>query len=90
MSHRSTQISVTASADTKRLLDTYARRRGVKKSFVIEEALRRHLLAAAETPEKYLASPVIRVAPESMRRLAAMLDTSAEPTEALRDLLREG
>lgn len=90
MDRQSTQISATVSSDTKKLLDAYTRRRGVKKSFVIEEALRRHLLAVAETPEEYLAAPVIRVTPESMRRLAGMLDHPAEPTDALRELLRDG
>lgn len=90
MGHQSTQISATVSSETKKLLDAYTRRRGVKKSFVIEEALRRHLLAVAETPEEYLASPVIRVTSESMRRLAEMLESPAEPTPALRELLREG
>lgn len=89
MGQRSTQISATVSADTKKLLDAYTRKRGIKKSFVIEEALRRHLLAVAETPEEYLASPVVRVTPESMRQLADLLADPAEPTRALRDLLRK-
>lgn len=39
MASHSTQISANVSKETKKLLDAYTRTRGIKKSFVIGQAL---------------------------------------------------
>jgi DNA invertase Pin-like site-specific DNA recombinase len=61
MASQSTQISASVSKETEKLLDAYTRKRGIKKSFVIEQALRHHLLAADEIPEEFIVPPVLHV-----------------------------
>ena len=46
-----TQISAYISDDAKAALETYVKQRGVKKAYVIEEALLHHLQALREIPE---------------------------------------
>lgn len=82
-----TQISANISAETKKLLDSYVRRRGVKKSFVIEQALRHHLLAVNEIPEEYIVPPVIRVTDEGLRMIVDQMERPPAPTAAMKELM---
>ena len=88
MASQSTQISANVSKETKKLLDAYTRKRGIKKSFVIEQALRHHLLAAEEIPEEYIVPPVLRVNIESLRTIVAQLEANEPPTAAMLELMR--
>lgn len=87
MSSATTQISASITKETKRLLDSYVRKRGTKKSFVIEQALRHHLLAVNEIPEEYIIPPVIRVSEESMRKIADLMEKPPKPTHAMLELM---
>jgi uncharacterized protein (DUF1778 family) len=82
-----TQISASISRDTKKLLDSYVRKRGVKKSYVIEQALRHHLLAVNEIPEEYIIPPVVRVSAESGRAIVDMIVNPPQPTPAMQELM---
>ncbi|MCA1779882.1 MAG: hypothetical protein LC637_11000 [Xanthomonadaceae bacterium] len=84
-----TQISATVSSETKTLLDQFSRRRGVKKGFLIETALRHHLTALAELPESAMVPPVVRVSPAAMKRIADLIETPPK-SKALDELMREG
>ena len=88
MASQSTQISANVSKETKKLLDAYTRKRGIKKSFVIEQALRHHLLAAEEIPEEYIVPPVLRVNIESLKAIVAQLESKEPPTAAMLELMR--
>jgi uncharacterized protein (DUF1778 family) len=88
MASQSTQISASVSKETKKLLDAYARKRGIKKSFVIEQALRHHLLAAEEIPEEFIVPPVLRVKIEGLRAIVAQLEAKDGPTPAMLELTR--
>jgi hypothetical protein len=88
MASQSTQISASVSKETKRLLDAYTRKRGIKKSFVIEQALRRHLLAAEEIPEEFIVPPVVRVTMDSLKLIAAALESAEPPTAAMLELMK--
>jgi uncharacterized protein (DUF1778 family) len=88
MASQSTQISASVSKETKKLLDAYTRKRGIKKSFVIEQALRHHLLAAEEIPEEFIVPPVLRVKIEGLRAIVAQLESTAAPTPAMLELMR--
>jgi hypothetical protein len=88
MASQSTQISANVSKETKKLLDAYTRKRGIKKSFVIEQALRHHLLAAEEIPEEYIVPPVLRVNIESLRAIVAQLEAKEPLTAAMLELMR--
>jgi hypothetical protein len=88
MASQSTQISASVSKETKKLLDAYTRKRGIKKSFVIEQALRHHLLAAEEIPEEFIVPPVLRVKIEGLKAIVAQLESAAPPTLAMVELMR--
>jgi uncharacterized protein (DUF1778 family) len=88
MASQSTQISASVSKETKKLLDAYTRKRGVKKSFVIEQALRHHLLAAEEIPEEFIVPPVLRVNIKGLRAIVAQLEAKDAPTPAMLELMR--
>ena len=86
---KETRISAQISATTRELLEKYVRRTGVKKGYLVEQALLHHLQALDELPSEYIVHPrmvVSRKTGEEMLRHAE----SAEPTPALRGLMRDG
>ncbi len=83
------QISALVSVTTKELLDTHVRATGVKKGHLIEQALRHHLQALQELPADILVHPKIVVTRKSGEAILREL-RSGKPTQALRDLLRDG
>jgi hypothetical protein len=83
------QISAQISETTRELMEKYVRQTGVKKGHLIEQALLHHLQALDELPVEYIVHPrlvVSRKTGEEMLRQAE----SAEPTPALRELMRDG
>jgi hypothetical protein len=81
------QISAIVSEETQRLLDATVQKRGMKKGFVIETALRHYLLALNAVPGEFITPPVLTVTPESWQAVTAALADTSEPTAALRELL---
>ena len=84
-----TQISVNISPETRDRLERYVRARGLKKGFVIEQALLHHLLALNELPEDALVPPRLVVTAESGERLLERLATREGPNRAMRELFAE-
>lgn len=81
-----TQISATISPATRDRLERYARARGLKKGFVIEQALLHYLQALSELPEDVVIPPRLVLTTASGERLLARLDANEGPTPALREL----
>jgi hypothetical protein len=84
-----TQISALVSGDTKELLDRFVRATGLKKGYLVEQALRHHLLALEQIPAEYIVRPalvVTRASGEAALRQAE----SGKPTGALRKLMGDG
>jgi hypothetical protein len=86
---RETQISAVVSETTKELLERHVRATGVKKGYLVEQALRHHLQALQELPADVIVRPRLVVTRKSGAKLLKEIE-KAEPTEALRDLLRDG
>jgi hypothetical protein len=86
---RETQISAIVSQTTKELLERHARATGVKKGYLVEQALRHHLQALQELPADVIVHPKLVVTRKSGASLLKEIG-KAEPTEALRDLLGDG
>jgi hypothetical protein len=86
---RETQISAVVSETTKELLERHVRATGVKKGYLVEQALRHHLQALQELPADVIVHPRLVVTRKSGATLLKEIE-KAEPTEALRDLLRDG
>ena len=88
MQAKDTQISALISAGTREMLERHVRATGLKKGYLVEQALRHHLLALEQIPAEYVIRPQIVVTRESGRALLER-DESAPPV-ALRELMRDG
>jgi uncharacterized protein (DUF1778 family) len=86
---KDSQISAIVSDETRQLLESHVRATGVKKGFLVEQALRHHLQALRELPADVIVHPRLVLTRDSGARVLADLD-SAQPTDALRDLMRDG
>jgi hypothetical protein len=86
---KDSQISAVISETTKELMERHVRATGVKKGHLVEQALRHHLQALQELPADVIVHPRLVVTRKSGAALLKEIE-KAEPTEALRDLLRDG
>ncbi|MGO9487090.1 MAG: hypothetical protein ACLPX9_21370 [Rhodomicrobium sp.] len=83
-----TQISAYISDDAKAALETYVKQRGVKKAYVIEEALLHHLQALREIPEDIIIPARLVLSERSMQEVAERLAADEEPSADLKALFR--
>lgn len=83
-----TQISAYISEETKTEMEAYAKRHGVKKGFLIEEALQHHLQALREIPEDLVIPAQLMLTVQAVEEVAERLAADEPPTEALRALFR--
>ncbi len=86
MSNQS-QISATISAATKDKLDRFTESQGLKKNFVVEQALLFFMEARRELPDEALVPVRIVLADDGFDRVVRMLDKPPAPTEELRELM---
>ena len=84
-----TQVSAYISEETKAEIEAYVKRHGVKKAYLIEEALKHHLQALREIPEDLIIPSRLVLTGEAMVETATRLAQDDQPTEALTALLRE-
>lgn len=82
------QISAHISPTTKQELERYADAHGLKKGFVIEDALLHHFQALRELPEDVVVPVRLVAAPESFARVVERVQRPRRPTAAMRRLIR--
>jgi S-adenosylmethionine:diacylglycerol 3-amino-3-carboxypropyl transferase len=82
------QISATVSAATKDRLDRFTERHGLKKNFVVEQALLYFMEARRELPDEALIPARLVLDDKAFDQIAAQLEAPAAPTAALRELMR--
>jgi hypothetical protein len=82
-----TQISAYISESTKQQVERYAEAHGVKKGYLIEEALLHHLQALRELPADIVIPPRLTVTAESFEKVVELVKKPRKPTKALRDLM---
>lgn len=82
-----TQISALVSPSTRDLLDRHSRRTGIKKSRLIEDAIRHHLAALSEFPEEFVIPTRLVVSDEDFKKLESTTKRG-RPNAALRALMR--
>ena len=82
-----TQISAFISEATKQQVERYAEAHGVKKGYLVEEALLHHLKALRELPADIVIPPRLTVSAKSFDAVAALVKKPRKPTKALRDLM---
>lgn len=85
----STQISALISLSTKELLEQHVRATGVKKGYLVEQALRHHLQALNELPADVIIHPKLVVTRKSGQAILEHME-SGKPASALRSLIRDG
>ena len=82
-----TQISAYISEATKQQVERYAEAHGVKKGYLVEEALLHHLQALRELPADIVIPPRVRLTAASFEATAELVRKPRKPTKALRDLM---
>lgn len=83
------QISATISASTKEKLEDFVRHYGLRKNFVVEQSLLYFMEARRELPDEAFLPTRIVVESEAFDRLLDGLEDPPDPTESLKDLMRE-
>jgi hypothetical protein len=83
------QISAHISEQTKAEIEAYVKRRGVKKAYLIEQALQHHLQALREIPEDLIIPSRLVLSREAMDRIAGLIGEEREPVEGLKALFRD-
>jgi hypothetical protein len=86
---KETQISAQISETTRELLEKHVRQTGVKKGYLVEQALLHHLQALDDVPMEYIVHPRIVVSRRTAEEMLRQVE-SIEPTPALRKLMRDG
>lgn len=82
------QISAHISSTTKIELERYADAHGLKKGYVIEDALLHHLQALRQLPEEVVVPARLVVTPASFERVAGRVLRPRKPTAAMRRLMK--
>lgn len=81
------QISATISVATKDKLDRFTESHGLKKNYVVEQALLYFMEARRELPDEALIPSRLVLTDAAFDRVAALLEHPTAPTPALRELL---
>jgi uncharacterized protein (DUF1778 family) len=82
------QISATISAATKEKLDRFTESHGLKKNFVVEQALLYFMEARRELPNEALIPTRLVLDEKVFERVVSLLESPPAPTQALRELMR--
>jgi len=83
-----TQVSAYISNETKATMEHYSATYGVKKGFLIENALDHYLQALYAIPEEFIVPSKLVLTKASFDRVVEMMENPPEPTQALIDLMR--
>jgi hypothetical protein len=84
-----TRISANISSETRDRLERDVRARGLKKGFVIEQALLHHLQAISAIPENAIRPPRLVATAAAGERLLERLESQEAPNRAMRELFDE-
>jgi len=84
-----TQISAYISNETKANLERYSAINGIKKGFLIENAINHYIQALESIPSEFIVPTNIVLSQESFENVMDMWENPPKPTQALIDLMRE-
>ena len=88
MTSTSTQVSASISATTREKLDRFTEEHGLKKNFVVEQALLYFIESRRDLPDEAFIPTRIVLEDEAFEHVVARLEAKAAPTAALRELMR--
>jgi uncharacterized protein (DUF1778 family) len=83
-----TQISASVSTTTREKLDRFTESRGLKKNFVVEQALLFFMESRRELPDEAFTPSRIVLGDAAFDRLVKRLKRPTKPTRALIELMR--
>jgi hypothetical protein len=83
------QISAFVSDATREQLEQFAEAHGVKKAYVVEQALLHHLQALRQLPADLIIPAQVAVDATSLERVGKLMRAPRKPTSALRTLMRK-
>ena len=81
------QISASVSMGTKRKLDELSRARGLRKAYVMEQALQYYFRSLEELPEAAFLPPRLVLSPESFEEVLDLIENPPTPTQAMLELM---
>lgn len=81
------QISATISAATKEQLDRFSERHGLRKNYVVEQALLLFMQARTDLPDEALVPARLVLDNADFDRIVEAIEAPAPPTDALRALV---
>jgi hypothetical protein len=81
------QISAFISDSTRQKLERYADAHGLKRGYLVEEALLHHLQALRDLPSDIVVPARLKVTSKSFETVAKLVRKPRKPTKALRDLM---
>jgi len=82
------QISATISEATKERLDRFTESHGLKKNFVVEQALLYFMEARRELPDEALIPARLVLENHAFDRIVTLMESPPAPTRVLRELMR--
>ena len=82
------QISAAISEATKERLDRFTESHGLKKNFVVEQALLYYMEARRELPDEAFVPARLVVEDKAFDRIVEQVEGPPAPTKALRELMR--
>lgn len=82
------QVSATISAATKDKLDRFTEQLGLKKNFVVEQALLFFMESRRELPDEAFVPTRLVLDDDRFDELVARLDAARAPTDRLVELMR--
>lgn len=88
MNTNNAQVSATISATTKERLDRFTEELGLKKNFVVEQALLFFMEARRDLPDEAFVPTRLVLDDDAFDRFAERLETFSPPTQALKELMR--
>ena len=83
------QISAYVSDETKENLERYSAVYGVKKGYLVENAINHYLQALYEIPEEFMVSTNISIDKASYEKVIDLVNNPPKPSLALAELMRE-
>lgn len=84
---KSPQISAHISESTKNALDRFSQNRGLRKAFILEQALLYHFRALEELPDEALLPPRLVLSDKAFDNITKIIENPPPPTSALQELM---
>lgn len=83
------QLSTPITRETREMLDRYSKKTGIKKGYLIEEALRSYLIAHEGLPRDLVVPSTLELTKASSKRFVREVRAQT-PNAALKKLMRDG